>query len=142
MRHPDDPEVASWSRKAGDDMRAASILLAQDPGLEGIICFLSQQAAEKLLKALFVAEDRIPPRTHDLDVLVTTLLERHPDLEPVRDSATFLKGFAVLPRYPTFVSPGTDPEAQSSAALAHASRIEHRVMSIIGEPDPLPTARS
>ncbi len=45
----------------------------------------------------------------------------------------------MLPRYPTFVSPGTDPEAQSSAA--HASRIEHRVMSIIGEPDRLPTAR-
>jgi HEPN domain-containing protein len=133
MRPPDDPEVAAWLSKAGDDIRAANILLAQDPRLEGIICFLCQQAVEKLLKALFVSEQRDVPRTHDLDVLVTNLLDRHPSLEAVRDSATFLKGFAVIPRYLAFMDTGLDCENQSGESIAHATLVERCVMSILGD---------
>ena len=106
MRQPDDPEVSAWVAKAAEDLRAATVLAEHAPHLESIIAFHCQQAAEKLLKALFVAVDRAPPRTHDLDGLMAVLLPHFESLAPARDAATFLKAFAVLPRYPVFLDAG------------------------------------
>ncbi len=55
------------------DLRAAQ-LLSLDSGVPGrISCFHAQQAAEKALKALLVANDIPFRKTHDLVVLVGLL---------------------------------------------------------------------
>jgi HEPN domain-containing protein len=132
MRRPDDPELAAWLAKAAEDSRAAAVLAEHAPHLESIVSFHCQQNAEKLLKALFVALDREPPRTHDLDGLVGALLSDFPSLARVRDSATFLKAFAVLPRYPVFLDSGLAPGFQSSRAREAAAAIEQAVTAILG----------
>jgi HEPN domain-containing protein len=131
MRRLEDPELSAWVAKAAEDLRAASVLAEHAPHLESIISFHCQQAAEKYLKALFVALDREPPRTHDLDGLVGALLPDFEILAPVRDAATFLKAFAVLPRYPVFLDPGLPAGAQSTRARQAAAAIEQAVSSIL-----------
>lgn len=131
MRRRDDPELSAWLTKAAEDSRAAAVLAEHAPHLEGIISFHCQQAAEKLLKALFVAVDREPPRTHDLDSLVGALLHDFPALASVRDPATFLKAFAVLPRYPVFLPSGVASGKQSKRAREAAEAVERAVASIL-----------
>ena len=70
MRPPDDPELASWLDKAGEDLLAVDVLLPHAARLHAVVCFHCQQAAEKLLKAVHVALGLRPPRTHDLTLLL------------------------------------------------------------------------
>ena len=51
MRPPEDPEVAAWLAKAGEDSRAAAVLAQHAPHLESIISFHCQQSAEKTFLA-------------------------------------------------------------------------------------------
>ncbi len=131
MRRPDDPELGSWLKKASEDMRAATVLQAHAPQLEGIISFHYQQAAEKFLKAVYVASDGEPARTHDLDLLLAGLLAMFPELSSIRDFATFLKGFAIVPRYPVFVDPPLTVGDQSTRARQSAEAIEAAVGAIL-----------
>ena len=134
MRPPDDPELASWVDKANEDLSAVEILRAQAPGLDSVIGFHCQQAAEKLLKAVFVALDRRPPRTHDLTALVAELIPLVPDLAGLSDIAAFLGGFAVLPRYPSIPDPDKDPAEVSRAAAEGARGIDGAVRNVLGLP--------
>jgi HEPN domain-containing protein len=132
MRQPDDPEVAAWLGKAGEDSRAAAVLARHAPHLEDIIAFHCQQNAEKLFKALFVAVDREPPRTHDLDALIASLLPDFPSLARVRDAATFLKAYAVVPRYPVFLPSEHAPGSQSGRAMEAAAAVGEAVAAVLG----------
>jgi HEPN domain-containing protein len=71
---PDAQRVARrWLAKADEDLAAAERLLAIDDSLASVVCFHSQQAVEKLLKALLVVS-RVPfARTHDVIQLVQML---------------------------------------------------------------------
>lgn len=135
MRPPDDPEVAAWLTKANEDLRAATVLLEHAPSLDAVICFHCQQTAEKALKALFVALNHPPPRTHDLDRLVALLIPDLPVLDRVRDAATFLKAFAVLPRYPAFHALSGRDEGESVTRRAHnmATEIERTVRDLLAQ---------
>ena len=55
-----------WTSKADEDIAAAERLLALDDSLAAVACFHSQQAVEKLIKALLVLAGVPFPRTHDL----------------------------------------------------------------------------
>ena len=118
MRPPDDPEVAEWLEKAGEDLSAARILLGSEEAVHGATCFHCQQAVEKALKAALVATDTPPPRTHDL----VRLCEERAELatmEPVIAAARALNAHSVLPRYP---GPRSFTRAQAEKAFEHASR--------------------
>lgn len=79
------------------------------------MAFHAQQAAEKALKALLVAHEVSPPRTHDLAQLLVLL-----PVAPPIESATVepLTDYAVVPRYPT--SRLGDVAARDALELAHA----------------------
>ena len=64
------PEVRIWVRKADRDLEAARRLAQGDPPLPDQVGFFCQQTAEKYLKAFLIAVEQVPPRTHDVDVLV------------------------------------------------------------------------
>ena len=141
MRPPDDPEVAAWLGKARDDLEAAAALATHTPHLEAIICFHYQQAAEKQLKALLVAAERAVPRTQDLDLLVREIEPDLAEIRSIRDSATLLKGYAVLPRYPTFAAVGSTGALVREARTAVdsiAAVVERALGANLGRPPRIP----
>ena len=67
------PETDPWWRQAEADLRSAEVLL--QAGQFYAVSWFAQQAAEKAMKALWVEQHqgRLPPRTHDLDLLAAQL---------------------------------------------------------------------
>lgn len=97
-----DPEVLRvlrrWLRYAGDDLKAAEVLLEQN-SVPRAACFHAQQAAEKSIKAIFVFLQVDFPFTHNLNRLRDQLPEGWAVKEEFPDLAA-LSDWAVEPRYP------------------------------------------
>ncbi len=65
-------QVQIWVKQGEDELEKARILYENDK-YDGATVF-AQQAAEKFLKALYIARFQVtPPRTHDLQILATAL---------------------------------------------------------------------
>ena len=110
-----DPAVADallWLRYSMEDLNVARVLLANSPLVPRHVCWLSQQSAEKALKAALVLEGVAFPFTHDLDALRNRLPESwlvrttHSDLAE-------LTQWAVETRYP-----GDWPEVTGKDAVS------------------------
>ncbi|MHB1651508.1 MAG: HEPN domain-containing protein [Desulfitobacteriaceae bacterium] len=70
MNELDNRQLAlRWLEYAKNDLQAAAIILSRDDVAPRTVCFLSQQSAEKALKALLVLQGMEVVRTHDLDAL-------------------------------------------------------------------------
>ena len=63
---PEPSPAERWYRLAQEDLAAAEVLLADSSTALRIVGFLSQQAAEKALKALLLAMEVVPPKIHSL----------------------------------------------------------------------------
>ena len=104
-------DALRWLRFSAEDLDVAGLLLTMHPLASRHVCWLSQQAAEKALKAALVLEGMEFPFTHDLDALRNRL----PAGWSVRTAHTDLAEltqWAVETRYP-----GDWPEANESDAL-------------------------
>ena len=73
-----------------------------------IVCFHSQQAAEKILKALYILNNQEIPRTHDLLYLLTKSKSKDKIIE-LKEQLNLLNQFYVPTRYPEAL-PGSLPE--------------------------------
>ena len=129
MRPPDDPEVRAWVAKAAEDREALEVLAAAAPCLRSAACYHAQQCAEKALKAVLVRYDDVPPRTHDLGVLLTRLTAFLPDLPPEVLSVVSLTEYATLARYPGAEAPG---EKDVAAALRLVEALWGWLASAVG----------
>ncbi|MFW6156572.1 MAG: HEPN domain-containing protein [Armatimonadota bacterium] len=119
-------DVADWVRKAEEDWIAVGSL---DPGvIPTVICFHCQQCAEKYLKALLTLHDQVPPRTHDLGVLLSDALGEEPDLSGVSDELLVLDRYAVAFRYP---GPDAD-EREAVAATSAAATVRDTCRRLLG----------
>lgn len=96
------PLTAEWIAKAEEDFAVASREFARlDTPAYNTVCFHSQQAAEKFLKAAMQEADTEIPRTHDLAFLA----RNHPlasDLDRLRPGLASLSQLAVSARYPGY----------------------------------------
>jgi HEPN domain-containing protein len=73
MSDPTNP--ADWVEKAEEDYALVlSSLRRKHPLIYGAT-FHAQQCVEKYLKALLILHQQIPPRTHDLNILVELCLQ-------------------------------------------------------------------
>lgn len=119
---PDAQRVARrWIAKADEDLAAAERLLAIDDSLASVVCFHSQQAVEKLLKALLVVS-RVPfARTHDVIQLVQMLPVTLASPIPLAELAP-LNRYAVEARHPIGEEPLTGDEARSAIDIARRLR--------------------
>ncbi|MBN1584159.1 MAG: HEPN domain-containing protein [Anaerolineae bacterium] len=81
-------------------MAAARRLAQGDPALPDQQGFFCQQVAEKYLKAFLIAFDQVPPRTHDVDVLVEMCVALDPAFDQLQSVVEGLTEFAVIFRYP------------------------------------------
>ncbi len=117
-----------WVRKAENDYRAAAALARESEPLHDEVCFHSQQAAEKFLKALLEELGHSIPKTHDLDKLLTLMRPHFPVLRSFRRGLIFLTDFAVDTRYPG----NWTKRRQARAALRWAGRVRDACRSILG----------
>jgi len=125
--------AARWIAKADEDLAAAERLLSLDDALAAVACFHSQQAVEKLLKALLIFAGVPVPRTHDILQLFQMLPRDLALSVPLEDLAP-LNRYAVEARYPITEEPLTGEEAR--AAVAVARRVHGLVLRAVGPISP------
>ena len=130
-------EVWRWLRLAREDLAAAMHLADAAHLPYRVACLLAQQAAEKAIKAVLVAEDIDPPKLHDL----RRLLERcsSPIMAGLDEPALEdLSRWSVAGRYPADVDEGTAGDVE--VCLDMATRILERAAEaattlVGGDPD-------
>ncbi|MCL2146353.1 MAG: HEPN domain-containing protein [Synergistaceae bacterium] len=95
------PEALDWYRFAKRDLQSAKTLNehSQPRPLE-IICYLSEQCVEKMLKGFLIANSQNPPRTHDLPMLCDMCIKIDKRFDELSDISEFLTLYGVQPRYP------------------------------------------
>ena len=117
-RPPDDPH--EWLNRARSNLLRAK----EDVRLPGAyledLCFDTQQAAEKAVKAVLLHRGVSFPYVHDLTALLS-LLENHGESIPpnVRDAGRLTR-FAIVSRYPGSAEPVTQEEYRNAVAIAQA----------------------
>jgi HEPN domain-containing protein len=108
--------AARWLAYAESDLAVAHGVDRPGVILE-TLCFHAQQAAEKAIKAVLVAEGADPPRTHDLAVLLAAV----PLSVPIgldRANVVALTAYAVASRYPGDEEPVAADEHAKALAVA------------------------
>lgn len=97
------PEVKRWMEYAENDLAVAKHLMNTfHPKPLEIICYHCQQAAEKAIKAVYIAQG-IPgglPKKHDLSFLLEQMKHIVPVAEALLDHADELNAYGVIVRYP------------------------------------------
>lgn len=103
--NPQRNEAKRWMKQAREDLNAAKHLHAQVPKFPALVCFLCQQATEKVFKsALYaacgIAESQL--ETHDVLNLAYEITELNGSPEDVPLLAAKLKNYYEQTRYPHF----------------------------------------
>ena len=111
---PGSPE--DWLRFARSDLELAKITLPPGVLLEGL-CFHTQQAAEKALKAVLVSCEIFFPKTHSIRMLLDLLPDGISVPEEVEDAAS-LTDYSVMTRYPGDVEMVDEKEYREALNLA------------------------
>ena len=113
--------VQQWLGRACSDLHIAETLLEPDSPETAGVCFHSQQAVEKSLKAILVYWDVEFDWSHEIKYLIDRCAEKDPSFDQFRTSAEPLTRYAVRFRYP---SDQPDPSIdQARQAVAAAGRI-------------------
>jgi len=95
------PLAKEWLAKGLADLATAEreMRARKNPNYDAV-CFHSQQAVEKLLKAKLIVLRREVPRSHDLPHLLAMVTDKEPLWEPWRIAMNELAAYAVEFRYP------------------------------------------
>ena len=102
-----------WLRYAREDLALAQALLEEGHPVPRHACWLSQQAAEKAIKAALVFTDGEAPFLHDLEALLNLMSEDWPE-EIAQVDLESLTQWASDARYPVdWPEPSADDAAHS-----------------------------
>lgn len=121
--------VRQWLRKAENDLRNIRNNLAAEEVPTDTVCFHAQQAIEKLLKALLVANGRNVGKTHDLVKLLSDVADLVPELLPLEEWLEEISEYGVAARYPDGFCEPTMNEVHR--AFEMATKIEEIILSNI-----------
>lgn len=111
---PSDPR--EWFHRAQNNLVRAQTPVS-DAYLEDF-CFDAQQAAEKAIKAVFMAHGLTFPYIHDLGRLITLLVQAGVRVPKYVREADQLTRFAVDARYPGLSSPVSKREHRRAIRIA------------------------
>lgn len=110
--------VRLWFKKAGSDFKTIeNNLKSEDPPTDAI-CFHSQQAIEKYVKAALIYFGKHITKTHDLVSLLTSVSEHISELDAFEDEFHEISRYGVEVRYPDSFYEPTLEEAKKSYEIA------------------------
>jgi HEPN domain-containing protein len=119
--------TAEWLAKAEEDFSVAKGLLRRRKVPADTVCFHSQQAAEKYLKAVLQERGVRFGKTHDLEGLLRLCTAVFPQLTLLVGDAQLLNDYAVRYRYP-----GIDAtKKQSQMAAKAAGRVRGIILPLL-----------
>jgi HEPN domain-containing protein len=127
MKSPRDHAMALL-KKAANDLVAAKATVATGKALDAV-CFHSQQAVEKSLKAVLALQDVAYPWRHDLGELLELVKPLAPEVAPFEDRILGMTPFAVQIRYDEEFEPSID---EAKEALQTASEVHQLISAIVG----------
>lgn len=122
-------QAKEWIKRATEDELSAEVILKEEGGSPNTVCFLSQQMAEKHLKAFLVYNKKWYPRIHPLDKLWELCKEFDKSFEEIKEDSVFLTAFYTATRYP-----GDYPEfswEEAKKAFESATKIKNFILSKI-----------
>jgi HEPN domain-containing protein len=128
MRSPHDHALALL-KKAANDLVAARATVTTGKALD-TVCFHSQQAVEKSLKAILALRDIEYPWRHDLGELLELVKPLAPEVTPFEDRILGMTPFAVEIRYDEEFEPLID---EANEALQTASEVHQLISTIVEE---------
>ena len=117
-----DELLRQWLEKAHRDIFAAENLIIHGEYISGIVAFLSQQAAEKYIKAYLVHEQIEFPKTHDIGMLLKIVSKINQNLSELLKDTITLTDYSVDVRYPDDVPNITLEDAKQAIELAKKVR--------------------
>jgi len=111
---PDNP--AEWLNRA-----KSSLALAKQRSSEIYLedlCYQSQQAAEKAIKAVYISKKLVFPYIHDISQLLASLDNYGVNIPREVKSASKLTLYAAQTRYPGLENPVSEEEYEEAVTLA------------------------
>jgi len=127
------PLAQEWVEAADEDLQAARLLLDHG-GPNTTVCFHTQQAAEKLLKAFLQENGVAPPHTHDLESLQSRCQALDPSLAALLPVVQELTTYYMNTRYPPGIVPRTGQQARNS--FLRAEEVHQAIMNLLAPPQP------
>jgi HEPN domain-containing protein len=127
------PITREWIEKAEGDFRSAQLELRVRhlPNYD-LVCFLSQQCAEKYFKGRLAEASISFPKTHDLVALLKLLQPVEPLLASLRENVDGLTHYAVDFRYPG----ESATRGEAKVALANCRMTRNAIRSCLGLDEP------
>ena len=132
MKSPDkirNEFVRQWLLKAEEDFNAAKSLLEHGISFLNTVCFHSQQAAEKYLKAFLTYHQIEFPKTHDIDKLLDLISPIHSMLAQSLRDTILLTNYGVDHRYPGDLPDITSNDAHEAVKMAE--KVRRMVLEIL-----------
>jgi len=120
-----------WLAQAQHDVRAAAV--NRESGFPEIACFLSQQSAEKALKAYLYAAGERPVLGHATHLLVQRCAEYDRAFVDLLDGCRLLDQFYIAARYPNGIPDGIPHDVYTDDQAAHAVRTAERIIGYVAE---------
>lgn len=127
---PNDAELnyISWFRKAEEDELSTRAVLKE--GAPSTACFLSQQMAEKYLKALLIFHKQSFPKIHDIKRIATLIEPFVSDIFDLEEEFNLLNKYYATTRYPGDFPEGFSKQ-DAQEAFAAALRVKEFVIGKI-----------
>ena len=123
-------EYKLWFTKADDNLKWASDNLID--GNYSLVCFLSQQAVELVLKGYLYLKETIPIKTHSLVNLSEICMRQGLELsEGIIKDLNILTDYYFESRYPDMLDINLDNEKVAKDALQSAKKIVEEVKTSI-----------
>jgi HEPN domain-containing protein len=108
---------ADWLRHARSDLLLSRFSPKDEHILPETLCFHTQQAVEKAIKAVLVFEQVSFPKTHNIGVLLD-MLPPKTSRDAALEEAASLTDFAVTSRYPGEAEDVTKEELSTAIDIA------------------------
>ncbi len=117
-----DEFVRQWLLRAEEDLSAARSLLTYEASFCATVCFHSQQAAEKYLKAFLTSRQVEFPKTHDIDEILDLIAPVNGKLSESLRGTILLTNYGVDVHYPGDFPNVTGSDARQAIQMAEKVR--------------------
>jgi len=121
--------VNAWLDKANKDLLSAEHELSVPDTVTETVCFHSQRAAEKYLKAYLMSLDIPVVKTHEIGELITKCEGKDKEIFALKEEADKLTDYAVGIRYPDVLA--VPPLEEAEEALQIVRKIKKFVLDRI-----------